>query len=55
MVRQHFIDYWSADMAMQSATCIRRMKLAATAKDVILRNINPELSFKRTRRLDSTS
>jgi hypothetical protein len=39
MVRQHFIVCWSADIAMQSATCISRRKLAAATKDVILRNI----------------
>jgi hypothetical protein len=39
MVRQHSIVCWSADIAMQSANCVSRMKLAAATKDVILRNI----------------
>lgn len=39
IVRQHFIVCWSADIAMQSANCISRRKLAAATDDVILRNI----------------
>jgi type II secretory pathway component PulL len=39
IVRQHSIVCWSADIAMQSANCASRMKLAAATKDVIFRNI----------------
>jgi hypothetical protein len=46
MVWQHFIVCWSADIAMQSANCASRMKLAATTRVVILRNINPALFLK---------
>jgi hypothetical protein len=39
IVRQHFMDRWSRDMAWHSANCISSITLSATTKDVILRNI----------------